>query len=69
MVLFSSFLKTFFLVTFIIFFSPAIILALQLLKRENNVKLAVFTEEGIDLVSIERNFSNIGEAEFVLRVS
>ncbi|XP_047543631.1 uncharacterized protein LOC125075857 [Vanessa atalanta] len=45
----------------------AIILALQLLKREKNVKLAVFTEEGIQLVSIERNFSNIEEAEFVLR--
>lgn len=45
----------------------AIILALQLLKRENNVKLAVFTEEGIEIVTIERNFSNIGETEFVLR--
>ncbi|XP_050351461.1 RNA-binding protein RO60-like isoform X2 [Nymphalis io] len=45
----------------------AIILALQLLKREKNAKLAVFTEDGIQLVSIERNFSNIEEAEFVLR--
>ncbi|RVE40954.1 hypothetical protein evm_014396 [Chilo suppressalis] len=47
----------------------AIILALQILKREKNVKLAVFTEEGIQIVSIERNFSNIEEAEFVLRVN
>ncbi|XP_023951144.2 RNA-binding protein RO60 [Bicyclus anynana] len=45
----------------------AIVLAMQLLKREKNAKLAVFTEEGIQLVSIERNFSNIEEAEFVLR--
>ncbi|CAG4926085.1 unnamed protein product [Colias eurytheme] len=45
----------------------AIVLALQLLKREKEAKIAVFTEEGIDLVSIERNFSNIEEAEFVLR--
>ncbi|KAL0895976.1 hypothetical protein ABMA27_011970 [Loxostege sticticalis] len=45
----------------------AIILALQLLKREKNVKLAVFSEEGVQIVSIERNFSNIEEAEFVLR--
>ncbi|CAG9783196.1 unnamed protein product [Diatraea saccharalis] len=45
----------------------AIILALQILKREKNVKLAVFSEEGIEVVSIERNFSNIEEAEFVLR--
>ncbi|OWR41314.1 RNA-binding protein RO60-like [Danaus plexippus] len=45
----------------------AIIMALQLLKREKNAKLAVFTEDGIQLVSIERNFSNIEEAEFVLR--
>ncbi|XP_059054148.1 RNA-binding protein RO60-like [Achroia grisella] len=45
----------------------AIILALQILKREKNVKLAVFTEEGVQIVTIERNFSNIEEAEFVLR--
>lgn len=45
----------------------AIILALQLLKREKSVKLAVFTEEGVQLVTIERNFSSIEEAEFVLR--
>lgn len=45
----------------------AIILALQLLKREKQVKLAVFTEEGVQLVTIERNFSSIEEAEFVLR--
>ncbi|XP_075987937.1 RNA-binding protein RO60-like isoform X2 [Anticarsia gemmatalis] len=45
----------------------AIILALQILKREKQVKLAVFTEEGVQVVTIERNFSNIEEAEFVLR--
>ncbi|XP_045760359.1 60 kDa SS-A/Ro ribonucleoprotein-like [Maniola jurtina] len=45
----------------------AIIIAMQLLKREKDAKLAVFTEEGVQLVSIERNFSNIDEAEFVLR--
>ncbi|CAH2100239.1 unnamed protein product [Euphydryas editha] len=45
----------------------AIILALQLLKREKNVKLAVFSEDGIQLVSIDPNFSNMEEAEFVLR--
>ncbi|CAB3255436.1 unnamed protein product [Arctia plantaginis] len=45
----------------------AIILALQILKREKQVSLAVFTEEGVQLVSIEPNFSNIEEAEFVLR--
>lgn len=45
----------------------AIILALQLLKREKDVKLAVFTEEGIQMVTLERNFTNIEEAEFQLR--
>lgn len=45
----------------------AIILALQLLKREQHVSIAVFTEEGIELVTIERNFSSIDEAEFLLR--
>lgn len=45
----------------------AIILALQLLKREKNVTLAVFTEDGIQIVSIERRFSNIEEAEFLFR--
>ncbi|XP_013183415.1 RNA-binding protein RO60 [Amyelois transitella] len=45
----------------------AIIIALQLLKRETDVKLAIFTEGGVELVSIERNFSTIDEAEFVLR--
>ncbi|XP_041974520.1 60 kDa SS-A/Ro ribonucleoprotein-like [Aricia agestis] len=45
----------------------AIILALQILKREHNAKVAVFTDEGIQMVTIERNFSNIEEAEFVLR--
>ncbi|KAL4709813.1 hypothetical protein ACJJTC_001267 [Scirpophaga incertulas] len=45
----------------------AIILALQLLKREKKVKLAVFSEEGVQIISIERNFSNIEEAEFVFR--
>ncbi|CAK1599513.1 unnamed protein product [Parnassius mnemosyne] len=45
----------------------AIILALQLLKREQNAKLAVFTETGVELVTIERNFSSISEAEFILR--
>ncbi|XP_045452909.1 60 kDa SS-A/Ro ribonucleoprotein-like [Melitaea cinxia] len=45
----------------------AIILALQLLKREKDVKLAVFSEDGIQLVSIEPNFSNMEEAEFMLR--
>ncbi|XP_047037847.1 RNA-binding protein RO60-like [Helicoverpa zea] len=45
----------------------AIILALQILKRESQVDLAVFSEEGIQLVTIERNFSNIEEAEFLLR--
>lgn len=45
----------------------AIILALQILKREKNVKLAVFTEEGVQIITIERNFTNIDEAEFVLR--
>lgn len=46
----------------------AIILALQILKREKSVKLAVFVEEGIQIVSLERNFTNIDEAEFQLRV-
>ncbi|KAH9645812.1 hypothetical protein HF086_012539 [Spodoptera exigua] len=45
----------------------AIVLALQLLKRENHVDLAVFTEEGIQIVSVERNFSNMEEAEFLFR--
>ncbi|XP_049885453.1 RNA-binding protein RO60-like [Pectinophora gossypiella] len=45
----------------------AIILALQILKREQNVKLAVFTDEGVQLVAIERNFSSIEEAEFLFR--
>ncbi|XP_072935147.1 RNA-binding protein RO60 isoform X2 [Epargyreus clarus] len=45
----------------------AIVLALQLLKREKNVKLAVFTDDGVQLVTIERNFSSIEEAEFVFR--
>ncbi|XP_053601105.1 RNA-binding protein RO60-like [Plodia interpunctella] len=45
----------------------AIILALQILKRERDVKLAVFTDDGLQLVSIEKNFSTIDEAEFVLR--
>ncbi|KAJ0181001.1 hypothetical protein K1T71_003086 [Dendrolimus kikuchii] len=45
----------------------AIILALQLLKREKNVKIAVFTEESVQLVTIERNFASIDEAEFLLR--
>lgn len=45
----------------------AILMALQLLKREKDVKLAVFSEEGIEFVSIERNFTNMEEAEFVLR--
>ncbi|KOB75744.1 putative ribonucleoprotein [Operophtera brumata] len=45
----------------------AIIMALQILKREKNAKLAVFTEEGIQLVSLEPNFINIDEAEFKLR--
>lgn len=44
-------------------------MALQLLKREKEVKVAVFTEQGIEIVSIERNFSSIEEAEFQLRVS
>ncbi|KAJ8734214.1 hypothetical protein PYW07_014765 [Mythimna separata] len=45
----------------------AIVLALQILKRESNVELAVFTEEGIQIITIERNFSSIEEAEFLLR--
>ncbi|XP_068628803.1 RNA-binding protein RO60 [Battus philenor] len=45
----------------------AIILALQLLKREKNVQLAVFTDGGLELVTIEANFSSISEAEFILR--
>ncbi|KAJ2946589.1 hypothetical protein O0L34_g12644 [Tuta absoluta] len=45
----------------------AIILALQILKREKNVKIAVFTDEGVECVSIERNFSSVEEAEFQLR--
>ncbi|KAI5642420.1 TROVE domain-containing protein [Phthorimaea operculella] len=45
----------------------AIILALQILKREKNVKIAVFTEEGVETVAIERNFSSVEEAEFQLR--
>ncbi|XP_013167002.1 PREDICTED: 60 kDa SS-A/Ro ribonucleoprotein-like [Papilio xuthus] len=47
----------------------AIILALQLLKREKNVNLAVFTDAGIELVKIDPNFSTISETEFVLRKS
>ncbi|CAH2068414.1 unnamed protein product, partial [Iphiclides podalirius] len=45
----------------------AIILALQLLKREKHVKIAVFTETGVEVVTIERIFSSINEAEFILR--
>lgn len=33
------------------------------------MKLAVFSEDGVQNVSIERNFTNMEEAEFVLRVS
>ncbi|KAG6465384.1 hypothetical protein O3G_MSEX015118, partial [Manduca sexta] len=45
----------------------AIILALQLLKREKEVKIAVFTEVGIEIISIEPNFTGITEAEFIFR--
>ncbi|XP_028173081.1 60 kDa SS-A/Ro ribonucleoprotein-like [Ostrinia furnacalis] len=45
----------------------AIILALQLLKREKNVKIAVFSEDGVQVVNLERNFSSVDEAEFILR--
>ncbi|KAM3966530.1 RNA-binding protein RO60 [Aphomia sociella] len=45
----------------------AIIMALHILKREEDVKLAVFTDDGVQIVSLERNFCNIQEAEFVLR--
>lgn len=51
------------------FVISAIIMALQILKREKNAKLAVFTEKGIQVVSLERNFVNLDEAEFKLRVS
>lgn len=45
----------------------AITLALQLLKREKEVKIAVFTEEGIELITLEPNFTGQPEAEFILR--
>lgn len=45
----------------------AIILALHILKREKNAKIAVFTEEGVKIVQLEPNFNTIQETEFVLR--
>ncbi|GBP29963.1 hypothetical protein EVAR_22861_1 [Eumeta japonica] len=45
----------------------AIVLALQILKREKNVTLAVFTEGGVQILNIERNFTNIEEAEYIFR--
>lgn len=44
-------------------------MALQLLKREKQATLAVFTDDGLQTVALERNFTTIEEAEFVLRVS
>ncbi|XP_011568981.3 RNA-binding protein RO60 isoform X2 [Plutella xylostella] len=45
----------------------AIIVALQLLKREKQATLAVFTDDGLQTVALEKNFTTIEEAEFVLR--
>ncbi|XP_063547097.1 uncharacterized protein LOC134754692 [Cydia strobilella] len=45
----------------------AIILALQILKREDNVKLAVFTEEGVQIVNVDKKSASIDQAEFILR--
>ncbi|VVC92385.1 unnamed protein product [Leptidea sinapis] len=46
----------------------AIIVALQIMKREEDAQLAVFTEDGIQIItSIDRNFTSLREAEFILR--
>ncbi|XP_063393349.1 uncharacterized protein LOC134678633 [Cydia fagiglandana] len=45
----------------------AIILALQILKREDNVKLAVFTDEGVQIVNIDKKSASIDQAEYNLR--
>ncbi|XP_073967505.1 RNA-binding protein RO60 [Choristoneura fumiferana] len=45
----------------------AIIMALQILKREDTVKLAVFTDDGVQIMNVDKKSANIEKAEVILR--